>query len=98
MAIVDISYNCGCGFHALTVEAAIAHVDNNKHTLGVIGSVKSSVRKVRTAKASSYSDTHADSRGSRPPARKLALAATPAGVLVDPMTNFGDLRARMQRR
>ncbi|MCJ7760841.1 hypothetical protein MUP59_06845 [Candidatus Bathyarchaeota archaeon] len=97
MAIVDINYACGCGFHARTVEEAIKHVDDSQHTLSVLGSVKSSVPKVRVAAAYSHSDMHADPRDSRPPARKLASAATPAEVRAEVMTNFGDLRNRMRR-
>jgi len=89
MAIVSINYDCGCGYHARTVEEAIKHVDDSKHTLNVAGSVRSSEQKVRKASLSVSASPR--------PYRRPAVVA-PLEVPAEDEVGFGKLRAKLQKK
>lgn len=42
MADVNIDYTCGCGFRAKRLEAAVGHSETAKHTLSVLGTIRTS--------------------------------------------------------
>ena len=51
MAIIKISYNCGCGFSGNTVEEAGDHVNATGHTLNnICGSIAPSHARVKPVK------------------------------------------------
>jgi len=89
MAIVSINFDCGCGYHARTVEEASKHADEHKHTLNVAGTVKSSER---TALKASLS-VSASSRSYKKPA-----AIAPPKAQEEDKIDFGSLRAKLQKR
>lgn len=87
MSIVLINFDCGCGEHYKTVEAASAHVDATGHTLNVAGSVSPTERRVRVAKAPS---TRTASVHTVRPQQFVPDAD-------DKTVNFSNLRARLGR-
>ena len=42
MADVNIDYHCGCGYKTKRLEEAIKHSESSRHTLGVLGTVRTS--------------------------------------------------------
>ena len=40
MAMINVKYNCGCGYSTEEAEEAIRHSDANNHTLMVLGSIQ----------------------------------------------------------
>ena len=42
MAVVNVQYQCGCGFITAQAEEAVKHSDNEKHILTVLGTIKPS--------------------------------------------------------
>lgn len=91
MAIVDISYICGCGVRFKTLEAAIEHVDSASHTLGVSGSIRPSVRKQKPVRVATPEDARPKPRVRRP------SAAPPTQVQTGGRVDFNNLRAKLQR-
>ena len=89
MAIVLINYVCGCGFRRNTIEEAIKHVDETRHTLNVAGTIKSTEQKVRKASPTVYSNTRKQ--------KGLAVAEQTEMELQDSI-DFSNLRARLQNR
>jgi len=92
MAIVSISYDCGCRTHCRTVEEAVAHVDATGHTLCVAGQVRPSVRKVRPVKAFSAPPARTSQHSGRP--RQAGTQSEPG---LGTQTDFNSLRARIRR-
>jgi len=90
MAIVNINYDCGCGYHAKTVEEAARHADDSHHTLNVAGTVRSSERKVRKIAASPHVFVG-------PRLRTPRSVPITAEVEEEHKVDFGDLRARLQK-
>ncbi len=43
MARTSNSYNCGCGYHTTSLEAAEGHSDKTGHTITVLGTIRPSV-------------------------------------------------------
>lgn len=89
MAIVYINYDCGCGFHGKTVEEAIGHADEQKHSLCVLGSVMPSEPKVRRASLPVSASPRSD---------RKAAAVVPLEVQAESKIDFGNLRARLQKK
>ena len=92
MAIVSINYDCGCGFHAKTIEEATRHVDNTLHILNVAGNVRSSEPKVPKAKVSSYASTYP-----RPRTTDSVPLVTSDEVQIEDAIDFGNLRAKLRK-
>ena len=40
MASIEVRYNCGCGFHTSSLEAAVEHSDDTYHSVTVSGVIK----------------------------------------------------------
>lgn len=45
MAIVSISYNCGCGFRTANIAEAVLHSDKTNHSLDVVGRITKDPKK-----------------------------------------------------
>lgn len=52
MAAVLVTYSCGCGYHTENQKEAIKHSDAKKHTLTVLGTI----RTLRAKKQLHYSE------------------------------------------
>ena len=90
MAIIQINYDCGCGFHARTEAEAGKHVDNLGHTLVVSGGIRPEApRARRVVGALSVSTGKRTERPTTTPQIK---------VQDEERIDFNNLRARLQRR
>ncbi len=50
MARTSSSYNCGCGYHTTSLEAAEGHSDKTGHNMTVLGTVRPLATVVESAK------------------------------------------------
>lgn len=103
MAIVNVSFNCGCGEQLKTTEEAAEHADRYGHALTAQGTIQPAERKAKP----SHTLVEPRTRASKLLTPKLQVGVTAKNILT-PATeaeveeastaNFSGLRARVGGR